>query len=103
VRDATDLSALISESVVLNKKGRLLWGLCPFHGEKTPSFKVDPATQLWHCFGCGEGGDAFGFTMRANTSSSPRPCACWPTVGASRSPRRGGLPRGQPRASHGGM
>ncbi|MDY0088424.1 MAG: DNA primase [Coriobacteriia bacterium] len=64
VRDATDITALISESVVLQKKGRLLWGLCPFHGEKTPSFKVDPATQLWHCFGCGEGGDAFGFVMR---------------------------------------
>ena len=64
VRDATDITALISESVLLKKKGRLFWGLCPFHGEKTPSFKVDPATQLWHCFGCGEGGDAFGFTMR---------------------------------------
>jgi len=64
VRDATDLVALISESVVLKKKGRLFWGLCPFHGEKTPSFKVDPTTQLWHCFGCGEGGDAFGFAMR---------------------------------------
>lgn len=64
VRDATEIAALISESVVLQKKGRLLWGLCPFHGEKTPSFKVDPATQLWHCFGCGEGGDAFGFVMR---------------------------------------
>ncbi|MBE0417046.1 MAG: DNA primase [Coriobacteriia bacterium] len=64
VRDATDIVPLISESVVLKKKGRLYWGLCPFHGEKTPSFKVDPATQLWHCFGCGEGGDAFGFAMR---------------------------------------
>ncbi|HET6497855.1 MAG TPA: DNA primase [Coriobacteriia bacterium] len=64
VRDATDLATLVAESVVLKKKGRLYWGLCPFHGEKTPSFKVDPATQLWHCFGCGEGGDAFGFVMR---------------------------------------
>ena len=64
VRDATDIVPLISESVVLKKKGRLYWGLCPFHGEKTPSFKVDPATQLWHCFGCGEGGDVFGFSMR---------------------------------------
>jgi DNA primase len=64
VRDATDIVPLISESVVLKKKGRLYWGLCPFHGEKTPSFKVDPATQLWHCFGCSEGGDVFGFTMR---------------------------------------
>ncbi len=64
VRDATDVVQVVSEKVVLKKKGRLYWGLCPFHGEKTPSFKVDPATQLWHCFGCGEGGDAFGFLMK---------------------------------------
>ena len=65
VRDATDLVALVSERVVLRQKGRLHWGCCPFHAEKTPSFKVDPATQLWHCFGCGLGGDAYGFLMRA--------------------------------------
>lgn len=64
VRDATDVVALISESIVLKQKGRLYWGLCPFHGEKTPSFKADPTTQLWHCFGCGAGGDAIGFLMR---------------------------------------
>ncbi|MDZ4063130.1 MAG: CHC2 zinc finger domain-containing protein, partial [Coriobacteriia bacterium] len=64
VRDATDVVALISESIVLKQKGRLYWGLCPFHGEKTPSLKADPATQLWHCFGCGAGGDAIGFLMR---------------------------------------
>jgi DNA primase len=64
VRDATDLVSLVSERVVLKQKGRLYWGCCPFHAEKTPSFKVDPATQLWHCFGCGLGGDAFGFVMR---------------------------------------
>ncbi len=65
VRDATDLVALVSERVVLKQKGRLYWGCCPFHAEKTPSFKVDPATQLWHCFGCGLGGDAYGFLMRS--------------------------------------
>ncbi|MGV8082794.1 MAG: DNA primase [Coriobacteriia bacterium] len=64
VREATDLVALISERVVLKQKGRLFWGCCPFHSEKTPSFKVDPGTQLWHCFGCGEGGDAIGFLMK---------------------------------------
>ena len=63
VRDATDLAQLISETVALKKRGRLLWGNCPFHGEKTPSFKIDPATQLWHCFGCGKGGDVFGYVM----------------------------------------
>lgn len=71
VRDATDAVALISESVVLQKKGRLYWGCCPFHGEKTPSFKVDPATGLWHCFGCGAGGDAFGFLMRRENIEFP--------------------------------
>jgi len=71
VRDATDVVSLISESVVLKKKGRLFWGLCPFHGEKTPSFKVDPGTQLWHCFGCGEGGDAFGYLMKTEHLDFP--------------------------------
>ncbi len=64
VRDATDLVALVQERVVLKQKGRLFWGCCPFHQEKTASFKIDPATQLWHCFGCGLGGDAYGFVMR---------------------------------------
>jgi DNA primase len=71
VRDATDLVALVSEGVVLKQKGRLFWGNCPFHGEKTPSFKVDPATQLWHCFGCSRGGDAFGFIMEAEHLDFP--------------------------------
>ena len=71
VRDATDLQSLVSETVVLKKRGRLLWGLCPFHAEKSPSFKIDPATQLWHCFGCGEGGDAFGFVMRTENLDFP--------------------------------
>ncbi len=71
VRDATDLVALVSESLVLKKKGRLFWGNCPFHGEKTPSFKIDPASQLWHCFGCGLGGDAFGYVMRAENLEFP--------------------------------
>jgi DNA primase len=66
VRDATDLVSLVSERVLLKPKGRLHWGCCPFHAEKTPSFKVDPATQLWHCFGCGLGGDAYGFVMRTD-------------------------------------
>lgn len=71
VRDATDLVALVSERVVLRQKGRLFWGNCPFHGEKTPSFKIDPSTQLWHCFGCGAGGDAFGFLMRSENLEFP--------------------------------
>lgn len=71
VRDATDIVALVSETTPLRQKGRLFWGLCPFHGEKTASFKVDPSTQLWHCFGCGLGGDAFGFVMRTQNLDFP--------------------------------
>ena len=71
VRDVTDIVALISETTPLRQKGRLFWGLCPFHGEKTASFKVDPATQLWHCFGCSLGGDAFGFVMRTQNLEFP--------------------------------
>lgn len=71
VRDATDLVSLVSETVVLKKKGRLFWGNCPFHGEKTPSFKIDPGTDLWHCFGCGLGGDAFGYVMRTENLEFP--------------------------------
>ena len=71
VRDATDLISLISERIVLRQKGRLFWGLCPFHGEKTPSLKVDPGTQLWHCFGCGRGGDAFGFVIESDHVDFP--------------------------------
>jgi DNA primase len=71
VRDATDIVALIGETTPLRQKGRLFWGLCPFHGEKTASFKVDPASQLWHCFGCGLGGDVFGFVMKTQNLEFP--------------------------------
>lgn len=71
VRTATDLVALVGERVPVKPKGREFWCCCPLHQEKTPSFKIDPSTQLWHCFGCGEGGDAFGFVMKADDLSFP--------------------------------
>lgn len=71
VREATDLVALASERVVLRQKGRVFWGCCPFHDEKTPSFKIDPDTQLWHCFGCGKGGDVFGYVMESENVDFP--------------------------------
>lgn len=71
VRDASDLVAIVGERVPLRQRGREFWGCCPFHNEKTPSFKVDPSTQLWHCFGCGEGGDVFGFIMKSDDVSFP--------------------------------
>ncbi len=63
VREATDIVALVGEYVQLKQRGRDFWGNCPFHNEKTPSFKASAQTQTWHCFGCGEGGDAFKFLM----------------------------------------
>lgn len=71
VREATDLVALVSERVILNQKGRLFWGCCPFHDEKTPSFKIDPDLQNWHCFGCGKGGDVFGYVMESENMEFP--------------------------------
>ncbi len=63
VRDATDVVELISGYVRLRQRGQNHVGLCPFHTEKTPSFSVNRARQIYHCFGCGKGGDVFGFLM----------------------------------------
>ncbi|MEX2027892.1 MAG: DNA primase [Candidatus Curtissbacteria bacterium] len=61
VKSKVDLVEVISSYLPLKKMGRNLGGLCPFHSEKTPSFMVSPERQVWKCFGCGEGGDAFTF------------------------------------------
>ena len=71
VRAATDLVALVQETVELRPRGHEFWGCCPFHGEKTPSFHIIPATQVWHCFGCGEGGDCFTYIMKRENLSFP--------------------------------
>ena len=63
VREKIDLVSLISEYLTLKKAGRNFTTLCPFHNEKTPSFVISPERQIWHCFGCGRGGDAFTFLM----------------------------------------
>jgi DNA primase len=67
VRESSDLMSVVQDTVVLRQRGRLWWGVCPFHSEKTPSFKIDPATQLWYCFGCSEGGDVIRYVMRRDT------------------------------------
>ena len=65
VRQATDIVQLVSETVVLRPRGgNDFWGCCPFHQEKSPSFHVTPSTGLWHCFGCGAGGDVFDYVMK---------------------------------------
>ncbi len=56
-----DIASVISRYVSLTRKGRLLWGRCPFHGEKTPSFAVNEYDQFYHCFGCHAGGDVIKF------------------------------------------
>ncbi len=63
VREKIDIVSLISEYLPLKKIGRNFTAICPFHNENTPSFVVSPERQIWHCFGCGKGGDAFTFLM----------------------------------------
>src|SRR4051794_31661630 len=64
VRDAVDFEELVGARVELRRSGtRRLSGLCPFHDERTPSFGIDPVEKLYHCFGCGVGGDVFSFVM----------------------------------------
>ncbi|MBS4191329.1 DNA primase [Bacillus sp. FJAT-49705] len=63
IRQAVDIVDIISDYVQLKKQGRNYFGLCPFHGENTPSFSVSPDKQIYHCFGCGAGGNAFSFLM----------------------------------------
>ena len=70
LREATDVVALLGGYVTLRPGGGTrMKGLCPFHQEKTPSFTVDSARGLWHCFGCGQGGDAIDFLMKQETLS----------------------------------
>lgn len=64
VRAAADILEVISSYVTLKKRGQNYWGCCPFHGEKTPSFAVNPAKNMFYCFGCHEGGDVFRFIMK---------------------------------------
>ncbi|HOT92904.1 MAG TPA: DNA primase [Anaerolineae bacterium] len=63
VKERLDIVEVIGRHVHLQKSGRYLKGLCPFHTEKTPSFYVFPDNQRWHCFGCNRGGDLFNFVM----------------------------------------
>ena len=62
IKYRNDIETVISQYVTLKRRGKNLVGLCPFHGEKTPSFTVYPETSSFYCFGCGVGGDVFTFT-----------------------------------------
>src|ERR1700684_4644075 len=63
VKQQADSVRVIGEYVSLRKSGQNFVGLCPFHSEKSPSFAVHPVKQIYHCFGCGVGGDVFEFVM----------------------------------------
>jgi len=69
--DSTDIVELVGRYIPLKKAGRDYKALCPFHNEKTPSFQVSPQRQMFHCFGCGKGGDAISFVMEMDKLSFP--------------------------------
>jgi DNA primase len=71
VRRRADLTQVVGRHVALKQAGRSLKGLCPFHGEKTPSFHVNPERGFYHCFGCGAGGDAIKFVMAMEAKAFP--------------------------------
>ena len=67
----SEISDVVSSYVHLTRKGNNLWGLCPFHNEKTPSFSVSPDKQIYHCFGCGKGGGGISFIMEIENLPFP--------------------------------
>ena len=71
IRVASDIYEIISGYMTLNKAGKNYKGLCPFHQEKTPSFVVSTEKQMFHCFGCGQGGNVFSFLMKYENISFP--------------------------------
>ena len=72
VRDAVDMAELVGAKTELRRAGaNRLEGLCPFHDERTPSFGIDPQQKLYHCFGCGEGGDLFRFVQETEGVDFP--------------------------------
>ena len=72
IRDRSSILEVVSDYVTLKKAGKNHRGLCPFHSEKTPSFMVNEEKQIFHCFGCGEGGDVFTFLMKVGHYSFPQ-------------------------------
>ena len=64
IRNSNDIVDVISQYVILKRSGRNFFGLCPFHKEKSPSFSVSPDKQIFHCFGCGVGGNVIHFVSK---------------------------------------
>ncbi|NWF93933.1 MAG: DNA primase [Syntrophaceae bacterium] len=72
IRERANILDVVSDYVTLKKSGKNYRGLCPFHSEKSPSFTVNEEKQIFHCFGCGAGGDVFTFLMKAGQFSFPQ-------------------------------
>jgi len=92
VREATDIVEVVGEVVALKRQGRDYAALCPFHQEKTPSFTVSPSKQIFHCFGCGVGGDVFTFAMRYDNLDFP--------AALEQLAKRAGIPPERPPTAH---
>src|SRR5580704_108543 len=71
VKQQADIVRVVGDYVSLRKSGQNFTGLCPFHSEKTPSFAVHPTKQIYHCLGCGVGGDVFKFVMEMDKITFP--------------------------------
>ena len=69
-----DIVPVVSQHVYLRRTGKDYTGLCPFHTEKTPSFTVSPAKQMYHCFGCGAGGDVIAFIQAVQNCDFKEAC-----------------------------
>ncbi len=72
IRKATDIVEIIGQYAQLKKTGQNYIGLCPFHSERSPSFTVNPEKQIYHCFGCGRGGDVSNFLIEYHSFSFPQ-------------------------------
>ena len=71
IKSVADIVSVIGDYVELKRSGSNYIGLCPFHNEKTPSFSVSPSKGIFHCFGCGVGGDVISFIMQKEGLSYP--------------------------------
>ena len=72
VKKTADIVEVVGQYVELKKRGQNYVGLCPFHSERSPSFTVNQSKQIYHCFGCGRGGDIFTFWMEYHNLSFPQ-------------------------------